>query len=240
MLFQVCIYLFFLIGRLLNADFHLAEDFPQDEDSATVSTASDSSFSLASAWLHDCLANHKLCNRIANADFAPPTRVIDVGLQEEKLLPRLYLSSSKDLNMKYIAFSHCWGMTKPAILKRHMLRTMIRGIEWSRLPKTFQDAMVITRRLGFRYLWIDSLCIMQDSHEDWSKESGNMQNVYVNCVLTIAASWGRDSGTGLFVERKPLDQQPCRIFRNAYTGFYIQPNMTDVSKAAKKYNTESL
>ena len=234
------VYILLQIVELLIADFHLAEDFPQDEDSATVSTASDSSYSLASAWLRDCLANHKLCNRIANADFAPPTRVIDLGLQEEKLLPRLHLSSSEDLNMKYIALSHCWGMTKPAILKKNMLRTMIRGIDWSRLPKTFQDAMVITRRLGFRYLWIDSLCIMQDSLEDWSKESGNMQNVYVNCVLTIAASWGRDGGTGLFVERKPLNQQPCRIFRNACSGSYIQPNMTDVSKAAKRHNTESL
>ena len=109
------------------------------------------------------------------------------------LLRRLYLSSKKDLNMKYIALSHCWVDTKPAILKKYMLKTMTHGIDWSWLPRTFQDAMIVTRQLGFRYLWIDSLCIIQNYQEDWIKESGAMQNVYANCVLTIAASWGKDS-----------------------------------------------
>ena len=67
-----------------------------------------------------------------------------------------------------------------------------------------------------------------------------MHNVYANCVLTIAASWGKDSNTGLFIERQPLNQQPCRIFKNACTGFYIQPNLTDVSRTARHLNAESL
>ena len=92
--------------------------------------------------------------------------------------------------MKYIALSHCWGQTKVLVLMEHMLESMTRGIDWLRLPRTFQDAIVVTRRLGFRYLWIDSLCIIQDSHEDWIRESETMQNVYANCVLTVAASWG--------------------------------------------------
>ena len=129
--------------------------------------------------------------------------------------------------MKYIALSHCWGQTKIFILEEHMLETMTHGIDWLRLPRTFQDAMIVTRRLGFRYLWIDSLCIIQDSHEDWIRESKTMQNVYANCVLTIAASWGRDGSTGLFVERNPLKQQPCRLSRNAYTGVLVQPRQTD-------------
>ena len=236
---HVCLY-FLCIGRLLNADIPSAQDFPQHEDSATVSSASESSFSLAWGWLRDCLASHRLCSQIPDVDFAPPTRVIDIGLRDGKPFPRLYLSSSGDLNMKYVALSHCWGKTKTAILKKHMLRTMTRGIDWSWLPKTFQDALLVTRRLGFRYLWIDSLCIIQDSREDWIKESGTMQNVYANCVLTIAASWGKDSRTGLFIERKPLNQQPCRIFGNACTGCYIQPNLTDASKTAKEANPESL
>lgn len=224
----------------MNADNHSVEDFPQSEDSATVSTASDSSFSLASHWLRDCLTNHRSCNHTADARLVPPTRVIDVGFRDGKLLPRLYLSSSEDLNMKYVALSHCWGEIKAPVLKKHMLRTMILGIDWQRLPKTFQDAMIVTRRLGFRYLWIDSLCIIQDSLADWIKGSGTMQNVYANCVLTIAASWGKDSGKGLFIERKPLNQQPCRIVRNACTGLYVQPNPTEIRKAVYHGNVESL
>ena len=227
-------------GKLLIADFPSAEDFPQRDDFATVSTASESSFALARGWLRDCRANHRLCNHISDVDFAPPTRVIDVGMRDAKLLPRLYLSSTKDVNMEYVALSHCWGRTKPAILKKHLLRTMTRSINWHRLPKTFQDAILVTRRLGYRYLWIDSLCIMQDSREDWIQESGNMQNVYANCVLTIAASWGKGSGAGLFINRKPLNQQPCRVFRNGCAGLYVQPKLTDVSKTARVFNPESL
>ena len=65
--------------------------------------------------------------------------------------------------MKYIALSHYWGQTKILILEEHILETITYGIDWLRLPRTFQDAMIVTRRLGFRYLWIDSLCIIQDS-----------------------------------------------------------------------------
>ena len=142
--------------------------------------------------------------------------------------------------MKYVALSHCWGKTNTAILKKRTLRTMTNGIDWSKLPKTFQDAIYVTRRLGFRYLWIDSLCIIQDSAEDWSKESGTMHAVYANCVLTIAASWGKDSGTGLFIERKPLYQQPCRIFKDAFTGVYIQPNITDPAKSIIDEDVQNL
>ena len=79
--------------------------------------------------------------------------------------------------MKYVALSHCWGQTKILILEDHMLETMTHGIDWSQLPRTFQDAMIVTRRLGLRYLWIDSLCIIQNSQEDWIRESKTMQNV---------------------------------------------------------------
>ena len=142
--------------------------------------------------------------------------------------------------MRYVALSHCWGGTNTAILKKDMLSTMIGGIDWSQLPKTFQDAIYVTRRLGFRYLWIDSLCIIQDSAEDWSKESDTMHAVYANCVLTIAASWGKDSGTGLFIERKPLYQQPCRIFKDACTGVYIQPHITDPAKLSMDQDVQNL
>ena len=206
-----------------------------------MSTASDTSFSLASDWLRKCLASHRLCNQKADANFPPPTRLIDIGLQDENLFPCLYLTSDQDVNIKYVALSHCWGQIKILILEEHMLETMTHRIDWSRLPRTFQDAMIVTRRLGLRYLWIDSLCIIQDSQEDWIRESETMQNVYANCVLTIAASWGGDGSTGLFVERNPLNQQPCRIFRNARTGFYVQPGITGIGRGSSlEVNLESL
>ncbi|KAH7417832.1 heterokaryon incompatibility protein-domain-containing protein [Cadophora sp. MPI-SDFR-AT-0126] len=71
------------------------------------------------------------------------------------------------------------------------------GISFNSLPRTFQDAIVVTRRLGLTYLWIDSLCIIQDSMEDWEKESKEMQNVYANAVINISADSAGDSSMGL-------------------------------------------
>ncbi|KAG7294527.1 hypothetical protein NEMBOFW57_004602 [Staphylotrichum longicolle] len=65
------------------------------------------------------------------------------------------------------------------------------------MPLTFQDAVHVTRRLGFRYLWIDSLCILQDSKVDWEEQSGQMKHMYEGAVVTIAADAGRDSSCGL-------------------------------------------
>lgn len=76
------------------------------------------------------------------------------------------------------------------------------------LPKTFQDAIIITRKLSLRYSWIDSLCILQDSHEDWEKEAARMHLVYRDAYLTISA----DAGTaGCLIPCDPLAIRPCML-----------------------------
>ena len=91
-----------------------------------------------------------------------------------------------------------------------------------KLPLTFQHAIAITRKLGYQYLWIDSLCIIQDSKEDWNVESLNMKRVYQMSALTIGAARGADSHAGCFVERQPLAHFPCRIAQLS-TGFLMTP-----------------
>lgn len=90
------------------------------------------------------------------------------------------------------------------------------------LPLTFQHAIAITRKLGYQYLWIDSLCIIQDSKEDWDVESLDMKRVYQMSALTIGAARGADSHAGCFVTRQPLDHFPCRIAQLS-TGFWKTP-----------------
>lgn len=75
-------------------------------------------------------------------------------------------------------------------------------IPWTVLPLTFQDAVKFTRRLGYRFLWIDSLCIIQDSEDDWRAEASNMASVYSNSLLTIAAAKGSGPHAGLFANTK--------------------------------------
>lgn len=85
------------------------------------------------------------------------------------------------------------------------------GFPSSELPKTFQDAIVVSRRLQIKYLWIDSLCILQDSPEDWKHESAQMHHVYGNAYVTIAADDSRDSSEGLFRVRPPFFVTPTIV-----------------------------
>ncbi|KAL9112220.1 MAG: hypothetical protein Q9187_007804, partial [Circinaria calcarea] len=82
------------------------------------------------------------------------------------------------------------------------------------MPLTFKHAIAIARRLGYQYLWIDSLCIVQDSDEDWMRESAMMGQIYSFSQCTIAATGSSNSHGGCFVKRKPLELQPCRISGN--------------------------
>ncbi|KAH0531283.1 hypothetical protein TsFJ059_000137 [Trichoderma semiorbis] len=71
------------------------------------------------------------------------------------------------------------------------------------LPKTFQDAVTVTRSLGIPYLWIDSLCIIQEDEKDWESEAARMEEVFSFAYFTIAASRGTSSLSGFLGERKP-------------------------------------
>jgi hypothetical protein len=75
-----------------------------------------------------------------------------------------------------------------------------KGIPWEGLPQTFQDAIVFARKLQIRYLWIDSLCIVQDDKLDWASESGNMSSIYRGGYITIAATSSENSKGGLVTD----------------------------------------
>lgn len=82
--------------------------------------------------------------------------------------------------------SHCWGSKARFVLNSANLLERQYGLAIEALPPTFRDAIEVTRRLGYQYLWIDSLCILQDSYKDWEMESALMQEYYQNSLFTIA------------------------------------------------------
>jgi hypothetical protein len=88
---------------------------------------------------------------------------------------------------------------------------MLKGLKFDDLARTFQDAVVITRHLGIRYLWIDTLCIMQDSKEDWAAEGCRMGKIYENSACTIAAAAVNNPHDGCFSSRNPLEIFDCQI-----------------------------
>jgi hypothetical protein len=107
---------------------------------------------------------------------------------------------------RYCALSHCWGPVDKQPLRTTLASYSghLRGIGNELLPKTFREAIELTRSLKIEYLWIDSLCIIQDDTEDWRCEAGRMADVYRNATLVISASDAKDSTEGLFIaERKP-------------------------------------
>lgn len=109
----------------------------------------------------------------------------------------------KDIRrVDYAALSYCWG-PQPTFLtltERH-LKLLKDGISASRLPKTFQDAIYVTTTFGLRFIWIDALCILQDSEADWLKEAAMMGEVYPKSIITLAATASEDSEEGLFYDR---------------------------------------
>ena len=110
--------------------------------------------------------------------------------------------------------SHCWGSHMPFRLLSKNISALKKEIPVLQLSKSFQDALVIARRLGVRYLWIDSLCIIQDSEEDWQEQSASMGRVYSNSYCNIAAAHATDGMCGCFIGRNPDHVKPLKIDLN--------------------------
>jgi hypothetical protein len=99
-----------------------------------------------------------------------------------------------------VCLSHCWGLKPQLITTKKTLSDYEKEVSWGVLPATFRDAITVSRRLGIRYIWIDSLCIIQDSPADWARESAKMADIYANSYLTIAAASSKDGAGGLYLE----------------------------------------
>ncbi|KAH9208939.1 heterokaryon incompatibility protein-domain-containing protein, partial [Leptodontidium sp. 2 PMI_412] len=149
------------------------------------------------SWLGKCRIEHPLCHQ-SNRLWSP-TRLLDLGTGD---MSDMKLCNRPSNSEPYIALSYCWGppsgviqTTKATIAHRKV------SISYANLPVLFRDAIELTRALGIRFLWIDSLCIIQDDIEDWERESSVMAEVYSNSYLTIAATASTSPHTGLFGKR---------------------------------------
>ncbi|KAH7309741.1 heterokaryon incompatibility protein-domain-containing protein [Stachybotrys elegans] len=158
-------------------------------------------------WYNNCIFNHEACKgtfsgqRDINNLPQLPTRVLDLGINDDPKDPFLFITGSSRAN--YAALSHCWGAHRLLTTVADNLEAHCRAIKMSTLPKTFQDAIRIVKMLGLRYLWIDSLCIIQDDTEDWKRESIQMGRIYKDAKITVAASGAKDGSEGCFIPRQP-------------------------------------
>ena len=104
-----------------------------------------------------------------------------------------------------MTLSYCWGSTTKNsswTLTTENIDRFRAGIQRNQLPQTFLDVIKLTRQLKERYVWIDALCILQDSPSDWEKEASSMARIYKNSLCTIISP-SSDPTKPLFIERNP-------------------------------------
>lgn len=156
---------------------------------------------MVSAWLGNC-SGHDVCR--APTPQPLPTRIIDVCDPDQ---PRLI--ESKGAKAEYLTLSHCWG-TAEGMYKttKGNIQEHLSAIPLKSLPPNLKDAIAITAHLGYRYLWIDSLCVIQHDREDWKREAVLMGPYYKRCSFMISASAGGDSTQGLIRDRTAIHSPP--------------------------------
>lgn len=146
-------------------------------------------------WLQTCDREHKGCQPRHTTKL--PTRLIDVGSIDQPLLRLLETAEDTVVSGAYIALSHPWGDTRtyePFRTLRtdpsagHEVERFRQAIPYEDLPATFKDAVDTTRDLGVRYLWIDSICIIQGSGGDFNVEAKKMEDVFSGAYCVLAAS----------------------------------------------------
>jgi len=166
-------------------------------------------FENIATWMQTCGNEHQRCGPYRMNYL--PRRIIEVG---ENYNPNFKLRTS-DTEEKglYACLSHRWGAQSASTLKlttQNYDRLVNNYVPLETLPKTYADAVMIARELQIPYLWIDSMCIMQDDNEDWVHESSMMAHIFQNCVLTIAATTASSSFDGCFLDA-PSNQETHRL-----------------------------
>lgn len=165
-------------------------------------TSSPDSLHWAKIMIAHCIRSHAFCNS-SQAWETPgflPTRLICVETTCGDDMDVVLMNGADIPNgSAYVALSHCWGKTPiQCITTKETLADRMRCIPWATLPRTFQDAITFVRGLRVQYLWIDSICIIQNDTQDWERESTKMLSVYQNAHVTLAGVYAEDSSGGLF------------------------------------------
>ncbi|KAF4997876.1 hypothetical protein FDECE_11958 [Fusarium decemcellulare] len=172
------------------------------------STGSPNTTSLARQWIRDCNQDHH-CEPSEGSMPLLPTRVIDVIPHSNGAIKLHEPPSGTRGN--YVTLSYCWGDQRKINFlktKKDNIATHLQALP-SQLHATLGDAIQVTRDLGFRYIWIDALCIIQDDKLDTDREIGKMGQIYQSSSLTIAAASGDDVTSGLLAQRDSFLYRPC-------------------------------
>ncbi|KAI3316825.1 HET-domain-containing protein [Xylariaceae sp. AK1471] len=161
-----------------------------------VSATSDNWAAQAQSWLESC-REHRSCE--SDGSFQP-TRLIDVRNPQHL---RLVTRDDVTLPCLYATLSYVWGPAQSYTLTKDTCSQMHAKLDSLKMGKTINDSIMVTRRMGFAYLWIDALCIIQDSTEDKLKELSSMSDIYRKSALTIVAASASSASDGFLHTPEP-------------------------------------
>ncbi|KAH8898102.1 HET-domain-containing protein, partial [Thozetella sp. PMI_491] len=139
-------------------------------------------YALIGSWIRGCVSNHPSCTPEHDMETLSRIRLVDV--QDRMVVPY-----DPNISSHYVALSYVWGRVRQASVAL-----------WSPLPPlpaTIEDAMTVVRTLGFRYLWVDSLCIDQESEEHKASQINIMASIYRSAYVTIINLSGTSALSGL-------------------------------------------
>ncbi|KAH9850211.1 heterokaryon incompatibility protein-domain-containing protein, partial [Lenzites betulinus] len=159
----------------------------------------------AKECLDECVHEHKHHGALSQTPHSKsplPTRLIDCT---DPKRPRS--ASTVGKSGKYVALSYVWGQDQPHKTTKANLSAYTREMDPALLPPSIRDAIYVTPSLGLHLLWVDTLCIIQDSDEDKVHELGQMHNIYRNAYLTIIAANARSVSGGFLQQRTIPESQ---------------------------------
>ncbi len=163
-------------------------------------------------WLRCCTESHEKCREVLSpASSRMPERVLDISGDMLRLVEQPYPPSP------YVTLSHCWGDPKHAELPPQTTHATLASRKEFILPSDlsplFRDAIQLCRTVGYNYLWIDSLCIVQDDTADWAAQARAMAAIYENAQFNIAATGFHSGAESLFRDRSWVDDKGPRGHR---------------------------
>jgi hypothetical protein len=189
-----------------GASYYLTAFTTRDDLTSDVVTArelehqvnSPIAFDQGKKWLKEC-SSHKNCGIVRPTQL--PSRVIEVSPENDPGTPRILESIA--IVDYYIALSYCWGLNQTGLTTESNLKARLQRLSMGTLSRTIQDAVLVTRKIGVKYLWVDAVCIIQDSPEDKNVELAKMCNIYQDALVTIVAANAANANQGFLEDRIP-------------------------------------
>ncbi|UPK91894.1 hypothetical protein LCI18_002829 [Fusarium solani-melongenae] len=162
---------------------------------------SEAHFRVLREWIRNCDSTHHCVPK--QRDFIP-SRLLHISHLDSGRVRLVERDGALNQSVKYVALSHRWGLPDQGerfCTTSANIQGLKDGFKTSHLPKTFRDAVSVTQGLELEYLWIDSVCIVQDDAEDWHIESKLMEQVFSSAYCTLAASCASGTNDGFLKER---------------------------------------